>query len=110
MFRISLFLLVALFSKVTFAKQIDAKVNNVGCHVNSTICYINIESAIPSTNNCPKRSSHSIRWDTSNIKNADAILSILLSAQVAQKKVAIFIPDSVCVLGFPTLSYAHIRG
>ncbi|MBQ4839208.1 MULTISPECIES: hypothetical protein [Pseudoalteromonas] len=117
MFRVSLFLLVVLFSKITFAKQIDTQVTHVGCHVNNNICYIyipkvNNSSAIPSSNNCPSRHLDSIRWDTSKIKNADAILAILLAAQATQKKVSIWVPDdsSSCVSGFPTLSFAHIRG
>jgi hypothetical protein len=78
----------------------------MGCHLNNTTCYINVNEPVGIPGECKGKS---VRWVKDAI-NGKEILSMFLAAQMANKKVGLFISNE-CFSGtgnYPTFNYMSV--
>jgi len=99
---ISVFLFWLMSSHVNAASTGNRTIKSIGCHVHDKTCYVTLDKEV-STTNC---SSNSIRW-YSNDANGKEILSLLMSASMANKQVN-FNLDGQCVGTYPKFNYLNV--
>ena len=84
------------------AGNADLKIEQVGCHLSSDICYVYVDKIVgPSS--CE---SNSVRWQRST-EGSKEVLSLLTAAFVAKKLVVMRISDS-CIGTYPTFSFVTL--
>ncbi len=84
------------------------KIAKLGCHIDSDVCYVNIEGAAVGPSACQ---SASIRWDAKNDKNSEKAFSILLSAHMTNRSVNLYLKDSCFTLSpnYPTFHFLNVE-
>lgn len=78
------------------------KIERVGCHINSNMCFAYVDG--PITSSCPSN-DRSFRWDVTG-PNGGSALSILLAAQAAGKRVTF--DESGCYSNYPSFAFLII--
>ena len=99
-------LLLATTSQVAMADMITAKVDRLGCHKDSNVCFVYLELTQDIPTSCANNDS-SLRWDGINDRNADRIFSILLAAQSTDTPVTFGGAGDSCYSSFPTFRWLH---
>ncbi len=99
-------LVVCIFlTSFAHSSEVTTKVLKVGCHIDKSMCFVYVDQPIPNTSNCLY--SDSLRWDGVAAPNSNAILSVLLAAQVSGKSVRF--GQVGCYQNFTTFAYAYIE-
>ncbi|WP_299007371.1 hypothetical protein [uncultured Shewanella sp.] len=102
-FKLSVLSLLVAYSGAAFSESYEVK--RVGCHINKSTCYVFVDRNPVS--GCANK-DRSLRWNGTST-NAQAALSILLTAKASGKKVS-FGQDNNndCVENYPTFDNVTI--
>jgi hypothetical protein len=97
---IILSLIVSSYSNATSTG--DRTIKFIGCHVYDNTSYVTLDKVVTS----PNWSLNNIRWSSSD-SNGKEILSLLMSASMANKKVN-FNLDGKCMGKYPKFNYLNV--
>lgn len=98
-------LLPLLFSLKAFSESFSVNINQLGCHINSNVCFAYVDKEIPNTGNCNNNAS--LRWDGNSSLNNDKTYSTLLLAFASGKTITF--GQEGCFSGYSTFSWLKIN-
>lgn len=111
-FNLIILLFFFFYSSLSFSTEdviggVTRSITSMGCHINSSTCYIYVDEAVGKQGEC---FSTSIRWYSDSV-NAKEVFSLFMAAKMANKQVSINV-SSNCFSGggsYPTFNYMSIR-
>jgi hypothetical protein len=95
-----------LFLGSVYADDVTSKITKIGCHINTSMCYVYLEESITS-DICS--STNSLRWGSDAGFNMAALYSTLLAAHATGKKVTFGGAGEVCYRNYASFVFATIN-
>ncbi len=80
------------------------EIQQIGCHLNDGTCYVYIDGAAVGPSQC---NNTSLRWNKDSANSGTEMLSLLMAAFAAGKKVNFRVVDT-CYGSYPTFSFINI--